>query len=94
MVRIAMRICKATGYALADVKSDRRKQDVVLIRQAIMYWIARLSGKSLPEIGGYLGGRDHTTVLHGIRNYPLKRKRAGRYLRLLDTSGRQHEDGG
>lgn len=29
---------------------------------------------SLPQIGAYLGGRDHTTVLHGIRQHEKRMK--------------------
>ena len=29
-----------------------------------MHLARRLTGLSLNEIGGYLGGRDHTTVIH------------------------------
>jgi len=29
-----------------------------------MYLARHLTGHSLKEIGGHLGGRDHTTVLH------------------------------
>jgi chromosomal replication initiator protein len=31
-----------------------------------MYLIRSLTTHSLPEIGEYFGGRDHTTVLHSV----------------------------
>jgi len=34
-------------------------------RQLAMYLIRRETGASLPAIGELLGGRDHTTILHG-----------------------------
>ena len=32
-----------------------------------MYLARRLPGESLQQIGGYFGGRDHTTVMHSCR---------------------------
>jgi chromosomal replication initiator protein len=36
-------------------------------RQICMYLARRLTGYSLEEIGGFFGGRDHSTVLHAER---------------------------
>jgi len=46
----------------------RRAREYVIPRQALM-WLAKkhCAHMSLPEIGRRLGGRDHTTILHGIR---------------------------
>jgi chromosomal replication initiator protein len=44
-----------------------RTKEVVLPRQVAMYLLREETGSSLLEIGAELGGRDHTTVLHGIR---------------------------
>lgn len=52
---------------LEEINSDSRSQFVLLPRQ-IAYTIARrLTGKSLTTIGRAFGGRDHTTILHGVR---------------------------
>ena len=49
---------------LADLQSKKRNQSIALPRQICMYLARSLTRHSLEEIGGYLGGRDHTTVLH------------------------------
>lgn len=36
-------------------------------RQHAMWLMAQQNHLSLPMIGAFLGGRDHTTILHGIR---------------------------
>lgn len=85
---IAERICKATGFTMREIRSQRRSMDLVLARQAIAYWITRQTAHSMPAIGRFLGGRDHTTILHAIRTYPQKRAAMGRHLRPLDTGKR------
>jgi len=49
---------------LADLQSKRRSQSITEPRQICMYLARNLTRHSLEEIGGHLGGRDHTTVMH------------------------------
>ncbi len=49
---------------LADLQSKKRSQSVTEPRQICMYLARNLTKHSLEEIGGHLGGRDHTTVMH------------------------------
>jgi chromosomal replication initiator protein len=49
---------------LADLQSKKRSQSITLPRQVCMYLARNLTRHSLEEIGGHLGGRDHSTVLH------------------------------
>jgi chromosomal replication initiator protein len=52
---------------LSDLQSKRRHKSITEPRQVCM-WLARKRTRfSLEEIGGYFGGRDHTTVMHSIR---------------------------
>lgn len=52
------------GVRLADLQSKKRSQSIALPRQMCMYLARSLTRLSLEEIGGHLGGRDHTTVMH------------------------------
>ncbi|MFH1354926.1 MAG: chromosomal replication initiator protein DnaA [Candidatus Omnitrophota bacterium] len=52
------------GVSLQDLKTKRRHKNIVLPRQVAMYLSRELTDLSLPEIGGFFGGKDHTTVLH------------------------------
>jgi chromosomal replication initiator protein len=52
---------------LADLQSKRRSQSITEPRQICMYLARNLTKHSLEEIGGHLGGRDHTTVMHACR---------------------------
>ena len=49
-----------------DMMRVTHQHHVAHPRQAAM-WLARLGGHSLPQIARDFGGRDHTTILHGIR---------------------------
>jgi hypothetical protein len=65
-------VCAAFGVKTNDLTSARRTANLVRPRQVAMYLAKTLTGRSLPEIGRRFGGRDHTTVLHGIRKIAAK----------------------
>lgn len=52
---------------LTDMTSSRRSRAVARPRQVAMYLAKLLTPRSLPEIGKKFGGRDHTTVMHAVR---------------------------
>lgn len=51
----------------SDLQSKKRHKSIAFPRQVCMFLARRHTRFSLEEIGGYFGGRDHTTVLHGVR---------------------------
>ena len=51
----------------ADLLSERRTRSVARPRQIAMYLCKQNTTRSYPDIGRRFGGRDHTTVLHGVR---------------------------
>jgi len=68
------------GIAVADLVNRGRSAPIALQRQIVMYLIREETGVSFPQIGHLLGGRDHTTVMHGID------KIAGDLLKDADLS--------
>lgn len=60
---------------LSNLQSKRRQRSIALPRQVCMYLARRYTRYSLEEIGGYFGGRDHTTVLHAVRMITAHRDR-------------------
>ncbi len=52
---------------MTDMLSPRRARPVARPRQVAMYLAKALTEHSLPEIGRKFGGRDHTTIIHGVR---------------------------
>jgi len=57
-------VAEEFGVSLQDLKTKRRNKNIVLPRQVAMYLSRDLTDLSLPEIGVFFGGKDHTTVLH------------------------------
>jgi chromosomal replication initiation ATPase DnaA len=50
-----------------DLKSSQRTAQFVKPRQIAMYLAKTHTFRSYPDIGKRIGGRDHTTVLHGFK---------------------------
>jgi chromosomal replication initiator protein len=66
------------NVSLADLRGKARDKRVVGPRQVAMYLLRAETGLSLNEVGGMLGGRDHTTVLHGCEKVAGDLDRDGR----------------
>lgn len=52
---------------LADLIGPKRLRIYARPRQIAMFLCKQMTQRSLPEIGRHFGGRDHTTILHGIK---------------------------
>lgn len=50
-----------------DLNSSKRNKNLAVPRQIAMYLCRELTDTSLPQIGEFFGGRDHTTVLHAYK---------------------------
>lgn len=61
-------VTKYYNIKLSDLQSKKRNQSIAFPRQICMFLARKHTRYSLEEIGGYFGGRDHTTVLHGVRS--------------------------
>jgi chromosomal replication initiator protein len=52
------------NLSMEELTGTSRRQSVARPRQVACYLLRQEAGASLPQIGQWLGGRDHTTVLH------------------------------
>jgi chromosomal replication initiator protein len=64
--RILAATAEAFGVTITDLEGPSRRQPLARARQVAMYVCRELTDLSLPKIGTLFGGRDHTTVLHGV----------------------------
>lgn len=60
-------MCEKLGVSYDAVCGTGRSRNLVLARQTMMAVLKGATGLSLAEIGNYVGGRDHATVLYAIK---------------------------
>lgn len=70
--RIVMEVCEKHGVSPIEICSEHRSQRIVVARMEACYRLRKETTWSLPRIGKYLGGRDHTTVLHSVRKHAAR----------------------
>jgi len=83
-------VAEEFGVVLSELKARRRNKNIVLPRQVAMYLSRELTDLSLPEIGNFFGGKDHTTVLHsynkikgGLKTNEGLRDRVERIIQVI-----------
>lgn len=60
------RVCAFYDLPIKLIKGEKRDKPIVLPRQILMYLLKKNTHMTLTEIGDYLSGRDHTTIMHGV----------------------------
>jgi chromosomal replication initiator protein len=76
------------GVQMRDLVSRRRPKSIAYPRQICMYLARKLTSHSLEEIGGYFGGRDHTTVMYAydkIRKEVEERPETAQTIEVLTS---------
>lgn len=64
---IQRKVAEHYNVRLSDMIGPKRVRTIARPRQVAMYLSKTMTTRSLPEIGRRFGGRDHTTIMHGIR---------------------------
>ncbi|MBI1217235.1 MAG: chromosomal replication initiator protein DnaA [Rhodobacteraceae bacterium] len=64
---IQRKVAEHYNVRLSDMIGPKRVRTIARPRQIAMYLAKQLTPRSLPEIGRRFGGRDHTTIMHGVR---------------------------
>ena len=60
-------MCEKLAVSYDAVCGNGRSRSLVLARQIMMVVLKNVTGLSLSEIGNFVGGRDHATVLYAIK---------------------------
>ena len=69
MKAIMEQVADKHKVSVHEIKSASRGRAIVIPRQEFFYRAKTETLKSYPDIGRFCGGRDHTTVLHGVRRH-------------------------
>jgi chromosomal replication initiator protein len=64
---IQRKVAEHYNIRLSDMIGPKRVRTIARPRQIAMYLSKQLTSRSLPEIGRRFGGRDHTTIMHGVK---------------------------
>ncbi|SMX32171.1 chromosomal replication initiator protein DnaA [Maliponia aquimaris] len=74
---IQRKVAEHYNIRLSDMIGPKRVRNFARPRQVAMYLCKQLTSRSLPEIGRRFGGRDHTTVMHGVKRIEELRQQDG-----------------
>jgi chromosomal replication initiator protein len=64
---IQRKVSEHYNIRLSDMIGPKRVRTYARPRQIAMWLCKQMTSRSLPEIGRRFGGRDHTTVMHGVK---------------------------
>ncbi len=88
---IQRRVSEHYNIRLSDMIGPKRLRSYARPRQVAMYLCKQLTSRSLPEIGRRFGGRDHTTVMHGVRRIEELKQQDGQIAEDLELLRRALE---
>ena len=78
-------VCEHFHITKEQMISKSRSNDIAKPRQIAMYLCKNMTGVSLENIGELLGGRDHSTVIHGINKVEAELQTNEATVNLLNT---------
>ncbi len=70
--RIITEVGRYYSVSVDDMKSKKKTSNISNARQIAMFIIRELTQISLPQIGDYFSGRDHSTVHHAINQVEMR----------------------
>ena len=73
------------NISTAQMISKNRSSEIARPRQIAMYLCKNMTNSSLEMIGAILGGRDHSTIIHGIRKITEDYEKNEDFHHLLET---------
>lgn len=85
-------VCEYYGIKTTQIKGPKRDASLVKARQVAMYVLKKELQLPFAEIGNILGGRDHTTIMHGVEKMEdLVDKKAMPFEEIVGITKQLHE---
>jgi len=78
-------IAEECSINVSDISSKTRKTEVVNGRFIFCGVMKEYFGYSLKKIGEFVGGRDHTTIIHSIREYKNRYQNEEHYRHMVNN---------
>lgn len=73
------------GVTVGEIRGPRRATTLIMPRHVAMYLVSETCPHlSLPSIGRFFGGRDHTTVLYAVRKINQMHSDGGKLAAAID----------
>ncbi|MBU6389610.1 chromosomal replication initiator protein DnaA [Patescibacteria group bacterium] len=69
-------VCRFYDITPEDIIGQRRQKELVKPRQVLMYLLKNELRMTFPTIGREIGGRDHTTAMHGVEKIEKELKKS------------------
>lgn len=88
---IQRKVSEHYNIRLSDMIGPKRVRTYARPRQIAMYLCKQLTSRSLPEIGRCFGGRDHTTIMYGVRKIDDLRMQDGQLAEDIEILRRMLE---
>ena len=83
--QVARAVCKHFSYTIDLLRSRGRSKELSHARQIAVFLMKRLTGRSLRDIAAFLGGRDHSTLIHALDRINVQRVREPEFAVQLST---------
>jgi chromosomal replication initiator protein len=82
---IQRKVAEFFGIKLTDLRAQNRTKAIAFPRQIAMYLSRQLTHASLSEVGRAFGGKDHTTVLHGVEKIQQMLQEDPKFKKTIDS---------
>jgi chromosomal replication initiator protein len=82
--RILAAVAERYHIRASDIAGKRRQRHISHARQTTLLLARRLTSYSLEALGGMVGGRDHSTILHAIRQAELRLEEEKEYHKQVE----------
>ncbi len=85
--RIEARAMRLFGVTLSELHGHGKARRLAFPKHFVRYWASRLAGMSALEMGRCMGGKDHSSIIHSLKVYPVMRAKMGRHLHAWESRG-------